>query len=80
MGFDEWWQLNARFGDDKVCLRQLWSAAIECAQRETVRYAEVQVAAERERWCDAITALAGSWDDPAEAYGMRLALNEGLKA
>ena len=50
MGFDEWWQLNARFGDDKVRFRQLWSAAIECAQRETVRYAEVQVAAERERW------------------------------
>jgi hypothetical protein len=50
MGFDEWWQLNARFGDDKVRLRQLWSAAIECAQRETVRYAEAQVAAERERF------------------------------
>lgn len=54
MGFDEWWQLNARFGDDKVRFRQLWSAAIECAQRETVRYAEVQVAAERERWLIAV--------------------------
>jgi hypothetical protein len=38
------------------------------------------VAAERERWRDAINALADEWDDPAEAYGMRLALNEGLKA
>jgi len=38
------------------------------------------VAAERERWRDAINALADEWDDPAEAYGMRLALNEGFKA
>ncbi len=38
------------------------------------------VAAERERWRDAVEALAHSWDDPAEAYGMRLALKEGLRA
>ena len=38
------------------------------------------LSAERERWRDAINALADEWDDPAEAYGMRLALNEGLKA
>jgi len=42
--------------------------------------AAARVAAERERWRDAINALADEWDDPAEAYGMRLALNEGLKA
>ena len=41
---------------------------------------EEAVAAERERWRDAIDALAHSWDDPAEAYGMRLALKEGLRA
>ena len=44
------------------------------------KYAAQQVAAERERWRDAIEALAHSWDDPAEAYGMRLALKEGLRA
>ena len=37
-------------------------------------------AAERERWRDKVEALAGSWDDPAEAYGMKLALQEGLGA
>ena len=44
------------------------------------RVAAQAVAAERERWRDAIDALAHSWDDPAEAYGMRLALKEGLRA
>ena len=43
-------------------------------------YALDAVAAERERWRDAVEALAHSWDDPAEAYGMRLALKEGLRA
>lgn len=38
------------------------------------------VSAERERWRNAIDALANSWDDPDEAYGMRLALNEVMKA
>lgn len=41
---------------------------------------DAAVAAERERWRDAVEALVHSWDDPAEAYGMRLALKEGLRA
>ena len=90
MGFDEWWQLNARFGDDKVRFRQLWSAAIECAQRETVRYAEVQVAAERERWqriasaAQAVTAGAEDIGDflvsSSLMSALALALDEGPNA
>jgi hypothetical protein len=41
---------------------------------------DAAVFAERERWRDAIEALAHSWDDPAEAYGIRLALKECLRA
>lgn len=41
-------------------------------------FAEAVQAAERERWRDKVEALAISWDDPAEAYGMKLALQEGL--
>ena len=43
-------------------------------------YGRQERAAERERWRNAIDALANSWDDPDEAYGMRLALNEVMKA
>jgi hypothetical protein len=41
-------------------------------------YAARCVAADQERWRDAVEALACSWDDPAEAYGMRLALKEAI--
>lgn len=58
----------------------LLRANLELQQKSYEREIVLEVAAERERWRDAINALADSWDDPAEAYGMRLALNEGLKA
>ena len=72
MGFDEWWEANARFGDDKVRLRQLWSAAIECAQRETVRYAEAQVAAERERLRALVHAVRDANRDAQDGATFRL--------
>ena len=36
------------------------------------------IAMERERWRDKVEALEHSWDDQAEAYGMRLALAEAM--
>ena len=67
MTFEDWMRSERKTIDDSMefrLLRRCWQAA---------------QSAERKRWRDAINALAGSWDDPAEAYGMRLALNEGLK-
>lgn len=75
MGFDEWWEVNARFGDDKVRLRQLWSAAIECAQRETVRYAEAQVAAERERCAGICDTVARQYKDDNHGHAAERAAN-----
>ena len=74
----EFGRLTVSHDDGRWCESATGERAFSAQQMRI--YAEQQVAAERERWRDAINALADEWDDPAEAYGMRLALNEGFKA
>lgn len=80
---DEHHRIEREADEAFVAFRKKWPAddAGDPTGAELWHHAwRAATAAERERWSDAINALADSWDDPAEAYGMRLALNEGLKA